>query len=319
MERIGGNSDEMAIFTDGSGYQGSVAAAAVIPQLGITNSIYMGTEKTATVYAAELKGIAMATEAILHHKPTTATIFSDSQAAIKALVRPGQTSGQLYLIQILSTLDTLQRQGIDVTIAWIPGHEGIPGNEAADLAAKQATLEREPAAEERTVKLASAAKTTFRKQTFEAWSKMWSTARTGGPTRRLIPTPTKKSLRLYRGLTKAHSSALIQLRTGRIGLNHFLHKIGVRESDRCGCDEGPQTPKHVLLECGLLANLRQQLFERIAGKFKTTRRLDYDTLVSEPRVARYVADFMVRTGLLAQFREVAPANSGEEEETNSRP
>jgi hypothetical protein len=58
----------------------------------------MGTEKTATVNAAELKGIAMATEAILHHKPTTATIFLDSQAAIKALIHPAQTSDQLYLI-----------------------------------------------------------------------------------------------------------------------------------------------------------------------------------------------------------------------------
>ena len=132
-------------------------------------------------------------------------------------------------------------------------------------------LEGEPAAEERTVKLASAAKAIIKKQTFEAWSKMRSSARTGCPTRRLIPTPTKKSLRLHRGLTKANSSALIQLRTGRIRLNHFLHKISARENDRCGCDEGSQTPKHVLLECSLLADLRQQLFEKIAGKLKTAR------------------------------------------------
>jgi hypothetical protein len=73
----------------------------------------------------------------------------------------------------------------------------------------------------------------------------------------------------------------------------------------------------VLLD-GLLADLRQQLFDRIAGKLKTTRRLDYDTLVSEPKAARYVANFMVQTGLLAQFREAAPINSGEEQENNSR-
>ena len=79
----------------------------MIPQLGITNSIYIGTGKTATVNTAELKGIVMATEAILHHKPTTATIFSDIQAAIKALIRPARTLDQLYLIQTLSTLTTL--------------------------------------------------------------------------------------------------------------------------------------------------------------------------------------------------------------------
>ena len=43
----------------------------------------------------------------------------------------------------------------------------------------------------------------------------------------------------------------------------------------------------VLLECGLVAKLRQQLFKRIAGKLKTIRRLDSDT-----KVARYGAGFM---------------------------
>ena len=85
----------------------------------------MGAGKTATVNAAELKGIAMATEAILHHKPTTATIFSDIQAAIKALIRPG-ANFRPALPDPNTALTTLQRQGIDVMIAWIPGHEGEP-------------------------------------------------------------------------------------------------------------------------------------------------------------------------------------------------
>lgn len=33
----------------------------------------------------------------------------------------------------------------------------------------------------------------------------------------------------------AHSSVLIQLGTERIGLNHILHKIGLQDSDWCGC------------------------------------------------------------------------------------
>jgi hypothetical protein len=55
----------------------------------------MGIEKTATVNAAELKGIAMAAEAILHHKPTTATIFfgQPGRNQVHDTLRPAQTLG----------------------------------------------------------------------------------------------------------------------------------------------------------------------------------------------------------------------------------
>ena len=36
------------------------------------------------------------------------------------------------------------------------------------------------------------------------------------------------------------------------------------------------------------------------------RREDFDTLVNEPKAARYVADFMIKAGLLGQFQAVVP-------------
>lgn len=54
-------------------------------------------------------------------------------------------------------------------------------------------------------------------------------------------------------------SILIQLRTGKIGLGAYLHKINRRESARCSCDLGNQTVKHVLLECAELNDLRHKM------------------------------------------------------------
>ncbi|OJJ86311.1 uncharacterized protein ASPGLDRAFT_44098 [Aspergillus glaucus CBS 516.65] len=58
-----------------------------------------------------------------------------------------------------------------------------------------------------------------------------------------------KSLLPFRGMRKAWSSILIQLRKQRVGLNYFLHRIGVAESPRYTCNEGVQTPKYVILHC----------------------------------------------------------------------
>jgi hypothetical protein len=51
--------------------------------------------------------------------------------------------------------------------------------------------------------------------------------------------PEKAVLKLHSGLRKAESSALIQLRTGRVGLAHFLHKARVPsyETGMCRCGQ----------------------------------------------------------------------------------
>jgi len=63
-------------------------------------------------------------------------IFSDSQAALKALGGPKVTSGLVAeCLDALSALASLNR----VTLAWVPRHRGISGNEEADKLARQAS------------------------------------------------------------------------------------------------------------------------------------------------------------------------------------
>jgi len=63
-------------------------------------------------------------------------IFSDSQAALKALSGPKVTSRLVAeCLDALSALASLN----EVTLAWVPGHRSIFGNEKADKIARQAS------------------------------------------------------------------------------------------------------------------------------------------------------------------------------------
>lgn len=55
----------------------------------------------------------------------------------KSTQQPGRASGLQILGRILQAIEDLTPILL-VTIRWIPGHEGVPGNEAADKAAKDA-------------------------------------------------------------------------------------------------------------------------------------------------------------------------------------
>jgi hypothetical protein len=93
------------------------------------------------------------------------------------------------------------------------------------------------------------------------------------------------------------------MRTMRIGLRHFLHKIKAMETDQCSCGEGLQTPKHVLLQCSLHAAARGRMINKLLDVEGLRGKLsDYDALVSNPQAICYIAEFMHQTGLLGQFR-----------------
>jgi hypothetical protein len=84
---------------------------------------------------------------------------------------------------------------------------------------------------------------------------MWKKTKMAAPIRRLLKAPIRKSRKLYLGLQKAHSLVLIQLQTGRIGLNQYLHKIRITESQDYTYREGVQSLRHILLEYRMLVSL----------------------------------------------------------------
>jgi len=92
--------------------------------------------KFATVFQSEIYAILQcACENIRRaYKNKWILIFSDSQAALKALSVLKATSGLVAeCLDALSALAGLNK----VTLTWLPGHWGISGNEEADKLARQ--------------------------------------------------------------------------------------------------------------------------------------------------------------------------------------
>ncbi|KAI3054683.1 hypothetical protein CBS147353_11406 [Aspergillus niger] len=139
-DTIAGQSQSVVtVYTDGSGINGKIGAAAVCARYQETRAAYMGDQSETTVYAAELQGIFLALIIIIRHRISRAVVFTDNQAALRAIQNPGRQSGQYLLEAVIAALDKAREGGLTVRFRWIPSHSGVEGNELADKAAKEAT------------------------------------------------------------------------------------------------------------------------------------------------------------------------------------
>lgn len=133
----------LRIFTDGSGIDGHVGAAAVAPSLQLSDSHnkrveYMGALMT-TVYAAELRGLVLAFQIVLDvhavtKVPGRCTIFTDNQAAVQEIANPKCPSEQCILVEAIHSRIRAGWSRFDGSRRMLES----PVMKAADRAAKEA-------------------------------------------------------------------------------------------------------------------------------------------------------------------------------------
>ena len=137
--------EETQIFTDGSGYQGGIGAAAVLRHRGKLEKVlhfHLGSDKHYTVFNSEQISMLLGIE-LLRKEQNVHSVYMgvDNQAAILATTSPYSSSSHSLTDMFIDSLEgTLDKHDLPhLAIRWVPGHANIAGNESVDREAKKAT------------------------------------------------------------------------------------------------------------------------------------------------------------------------------------
>ena len=338
------------VFCDGSGFEGGVGASAVLYENNrITKTLHyhLGSELEHTVYEAEGIGIVMALHLLKTRnkrivKPLS--ISSDSQALIKALGNQRPHAGHYILDKVhdlaedlhakqdglLNRVERLEALAegyswkgrtkgvIDLHIHWVPGHCDYDRNEKADEEAKKAAQglssdakSLPPFLRKSLPASVSALQQNFRSSLYKTWKQHWKTSPRHDLHRPIDKSaPSRKYLKLVKGLDRRQASLLTQLRTGHIGLNKHLFRIRKVESPVCPHCQGlnVESVKHILLDCPFYRR------ERHALQLKLRRNASsIPFLLGNPAAVKHTLTFARSTGRFKEFEEPV-----DKPETNAR-
>ena len=239
-----------ATYTDASCRNG-LSGIGVIQQTGwkLTQlqGVAIGRQNTCSVLAAELVGIRQALQ-----QGWGSHVFTDSIKALSA-IRTGNKATSCRAI--LRDISLLLRQKASVSLlprlVWSPGHKGIPGNEKANTAARQATAvlgtPTDPV-DERIRELKGVLQLIEKDRSDNpTLTRRYCTV--GQYTWQLDQAlPGKHTLALY-NISSEEASVLIQMRTGHCRLNQSLHRLKIVDTADCQCGKGEESVQHVLLHC----------------------------------------------------------------------
>ncbi|CAG9133023.1 unnamed protein product [Plutella xylostella] len=175
--------------------------------------------------------------ALSFKRPPESSVFTGEATAI--------------LEALLETLFRCMTQGIEVAIAWIPGHSGIIGNECADSFAKDAVgLGLDTHYQNFAHDLASLAGSRLDR----SWNVSWDTSRNikGKFYSRIQPhIPKKPWFFRAKQLDKTTTSTICRLRLGHACTPVHLARIRVRDSSVCDCGASEGTVDHLFFECAV--------------------------------------------------------------------
>lgn len=257
--RLYPRSDSITCYTDGSKNDGFSGAGYFCEYFKLSGSIQTGS--IATLHQAELFAISELcnNEVWKDCVDKKICICSDSQFAIEAVSSNLVKSKMVYECkQRLNGLGSRNK----VTLIWVPGHEGISGNEKADelarLGAENRFIRPEPK---------FGISMTTRKHLVKNWlrnehCRTWSDYDGARHTKIFFGNPSKEISQAPRNLSRTDIKRVVEVVTNHCGLNKHLFNIGYADSPRCLCNHGEETGYHIIIEFPRYRTFRWRIFNK---------------------------------------------------------
>jgi len=189
-------------------------------------------------------------------------ILTDSQSALKRLSAGYENTTGLFECRIWELIDHItSTYGTTIILQFVPGHCDLPGNERADVLAKEGT----ETPDQRLFPLDFAtAKTVIKRKAREIWK-----SRTRESTFHYMATEGRTLPKLESWMSRRDEVVLAQLRSGHSPLTQsYLHLIGVSATQYCLCGAVDDIP-HLLLICPNTMADRNVCFAEISQTDRT--------------------------------------------------
>ena len=180
------------------------------------------------------------------------------------------------------------RNGIRTTVAWIPGHIGIPENEEADRQAIYAAKHGH-----RIIEIPSStldANEAIKDYINHLWQEQWNNSTKALEYRNIEPLATRE-IKLTD--SNRHREVIkTRLRFGKCCLNENLHKIGRHSDGSCDSCNSTETIEHYILECRNNAVLTNELKEICKRK---NIQMNLCSVISDSDTLNKITDYISRS------------------------
>ena len=269
---------DLVWYTDGSKIGGQIGAGLHLQGSRTKRSYRL--EEHCTVFQAEVVAILGCTRVNLErgYVSRKIAICSDSRAALKALENPIIKS--LVVAQCRASLVELSARN-KVRLYWVPGHSDIPGNEKADELARKGANGNNTFPGLSVGMPQQTVKRSIRDWTVSQLNSTWRQTDGARQSKIFISEWSAKRTEELMQLDRKSVRTVVASLTGHCRLRRHLNLLGLSEETNCRfCEEGEETPFHLICECPALMVRRHRTWNCAFLEKETYGRLAIREILS---------------------------------------
>jgi hypothetical protein len=315
------NCSHLIIFTNDIDIDNQIEAFAIIIIFSMTSIIFIMMNKKQiylkfitkiTIYFEKIMKLDLVLNVIENHlKNRLIAIFTNCQTIIQ-VIQCFKKQFDQYLLQTL--IWRIKQCDREIHIHWIFAHVEVFDNEIIDIIVKEIIEWRQLNSNRDSLILVivnskiliSAIKIEIRIRAKTEWVKTWKIIIIEKIINQIIKKLIKNVLKKFKKMTRFENAIIVQIRTNKIELRDYLHKIEAVESSRCSCEARRQTMHHTLLKCLKFDELRKKMW---ANKRETNLMMLLNIFELIVKIFKY----FFATNELLQFKHLNKAQANDDD------